>query len=336
MSYKKVIITEYGTPDVMQLVEEAAFPEPKADEVRIKVLNTSANFTDMMIRKGKYPDVKEKPPFALGYDMVGIVDKTGSGVTTFKTGDRVADMTVIGAYSEYICLSAERLSPVPASLDTAEAVALILSYTTAYQLLHRIAKVNKGDSILIHGASGAVGTAMLQLGRLHNLTMYGTASASNHDKVKSNGGIPIDYKSEDFVQRISELTDNGVDAVFDPIGGKNFKKSFKSLKPGGKLLAFGFYNAVMGKGGNIPLGFMKILLWNILPNGKTARFYSIGSVRKNHPEWFKEDLKQLFSLMEDGKIKPEIKEHVPMEEAKSVHEKMEKEEISGKIIFDVG
>ncbi|MFW6302283.1 MAG: medium chain dehydrogenase/reductase family protein [Bacteroidales bacterium] len=336
MSYKKVVITEYGTPEVMQLIEEATLPEPKADEVRIKVINTSANFTDMMIRKGKYPDVKDKPPFALGYDMAGIVDKTGSGVTSLKTGDRVADMTVIGAYSEYICLPVERLIPIPASLDTAEAVALILSYTTAYQLLHRNAKVNKGDSILIHGASGAVGTAMLQLGRLHNLTMYGTASKPNHDKVKSNGGIPIDYKSEDFVQQISELTDNGVDAVFDPIGGKNFKKSFKSLKPGGKLVAFGFYNSVMGKDGNIPLDFMKILMWNIFPNGKSSGFYSIDGLRKKHPDWFKADLQSLFGLLEDGKIQPEIAGHVPLEKARSIHEKMEKEEITGKIIFDVG
>jgi NADPH:quinone reductase-like Zn-dependent oxidoreductase len=336
MSYKKVIIREYGTPDVMQVVEEADLPEPGADEVRIKVLKTSANFTDMMIRKGKYPEVKEKPPFALGYDMTGMVDKAGSNVTSFKAGDMVADMTVIGAYSEYICLPAENLIPVPSGLDASEAVALILSYTTAYQLLHRIANVSKGDSILIHGASGAVGTAMLQLGRLHNLTMYGTASASNHDKVKSNGGIPIDYKTEDFVQRIKDLTENGVDAVFDPIGGKNFKQSFTSLKPGGTLAAFGFYNSVMGKGGNIPLGFFKVLLWNILPNGKKASFYSIGGLRKKHPNWFKTDLQYLFSLLEKGSIKPEIARHVPLEQAKSIHEKMEKEAINGKIVFDVG
>src|SRR6056297_514953 len=336
MSYKKMIIKKFGGSEVMQLVEESSLPEPKAGEVRIKISKTSANFTDIMIRKGKYPDVKDKPPFSLGYDMVGVVDKLGKGVEDLRVGDRVADMTVIGAYSEYICLPAEKLTQLPEGADESEAVTLILSYMTAYQMLHRIAKIKEGQSILVHGAGGAVGIAMLQLGKQFNLKVFGTASKSKHDIVKKHGGIPIDYRKEAFEKRIQELTDGGVDAVFDPIGGKHFKKSLKSLKPGGKLIGFGFYNAVMGKGGNIPLGFMKILLWNILPNGKTARFYSIGSVRKNHPEWFKEDLKQLFSLMEDGKIKPEIKEHVPMEEAKSVHEKMEKEEISGKIIFDVG
>lgn len=336
MSYKRVIITKYGGSEVMQMVQEATLPEPKEDEVRIKVLKTSANFTDVMIRKGKYPEVKDKPPFSLGYDMVGIVDKPGKGVENFKIGDRVADMTVIGAYSEYICLRAGNLIRLPGTIDPSEAVTLILSYMTAYQMLHRIAKITKGKSILIHGAGGAVGVAMLQLGKLLGLTMYGTASEAKHDLVKQHGGIPIDYKKEDFTARIHELANGGVDVVFDAIGGENFKKSFHSLKPGGKLVAFGFYNAVMGKGGNIPIGFMRIKIWNILPNGKKASFYSIGGLRKKHPEWFKEDLQKLFTLLGKGDIKPEISNHFTLDKAKEVHEKIEKAEIKGKIVFDVG
>ncbi len=319
----------------MQLVEESSLPEPQEGEVRIKVLKTSANFTDIMIRKGKYPDVKDKPPFSPGYDMVGLVDKLGNGVSKFEVGDRVADMTVIGAYSEYICLPAEKLTRVPDNIDSSEAVSLILSYMTAYQMLHRDAKVSEGQSILIHGAGGAVGTAMLQLGKLLKLTMYGTASKSKHDIVKKHGGIPIDYKNEKFEDRIQELTEGGVNAVFDPIGGKNLKKSFKSLKPGGKLVAFGFYNAVMGKGGSIPIDFMRIIFWNILPNRKKTSFYSIGGVRKKHPEWFKKDLQDLFKLLENGDIKPVISSHYTLENAKEVHKKIERAEFKGKIIFDI-
>lgn len=335
MSYKRVIITQFGDPEVMQLVEENLLPEPKAGEVRVKVLKASANFTDIMIRKGKYPDVKDKPPFSLGYDMVGVVDKPGKGVEEFQVGDKVADMTVIGAYSEYICLPAEKLTKLPDSLDKSEAVALILSYTTAYQMLHRIAKIKEGKSILIHGAGGAVGRAMLQLAKLHNLKVYGTASGAKHDLVKKHGGIPVDYKNEDFESRIQELTYGGVDAVFDPIGGRNFKKSFKSLKPGGRLVAFGFYNAVMGKGGSIPMGFFRIKFWNILPNRKSTSFYSIGGLRKKHPEWFKKDLQELFRLLEKGDIKPEISNHFTLDKAREVHEKIEKAELKGKIIFDI-
>jgi NADPH2:quinone reductase len=162
MSYKRVIITGFGGPEVLKIIEEPKLPEPKPDEVRIKVLATSAAFTDVMIRKGKYPDVKDKPPFSPGYDVVGVVDKVGDSATRFKVGQRVADLTVIGAYSEYLCLPESRLTLVPDSLDPAEAVSLILSYVTAYQMLHRVAKVKGSQRILVHGAGGAVGTAMLQ------------------------------------------------------------------------------------------------------------------------------------------------------------------------------
>jgi NADPH2:quinone reductase len=169
MSYKRVIITEFGGPEVLEVIEEEVLPEPGPGEVRVKVLATSATFTDTMIRKGKYPDVKEKPPFSPGYDVVGVVDKLGEGVTGLKSGQMVADLTVIGAYAEYICLPASRLVPVPDGLDPAEAVSLVLSYVTPYQMLHRSAKIQRGQRILVHGAGGAVGTAMLQLGKLLDL-----------------------------------------------------------------------------------------------------------------------------------------------------------------------
>jgi len=260
MGYKRIIITEFGGPEVLKMIDETIMPKPKTGEVRVKVLVTGAAFTDVMIRKGKYPDVKEKPPFSPGYDMVGVVDELGEGVTRFKVGQQVADLTVIGAYSEYLCLPDSRLTPVPEGIDPAETVSLVLSYVTAYQMLHRVAKVKRGQRILIHGAGGAVGTAMMQLGKLLDLEMYGTASKSKHELVKRLSATPIDYKGEDFVERIHSLTGDGVDSVFDPIGGDNFKRSFNALRRGGKLVAYGFYNAVMGKGGSIPLDYMQLQL----------------------------------------------------------------------------
>ena len=288
-----------------------------------------------MIRKGLYPDVKEKPPFSPGYDMVGMVDKLGKGVTTLKVGQMVADLTVIGAYSEYICLPASYLVPVPEGLDPAEAVSLVLSYVTAYQMLHRSAEVKRGQSILVHGAGGAVGTAMLQLGKVLDLKMYGTASRSKHELVTSLGATPIDYKSEDFVECIRGLTGNGVDAAFDPIGGDNFNRSFKALKPGGVLVAYGFYNATMGRGGNIPLGFIKLQIWNILPNGHSMKFYSIGALREKQAAWFREDLTELFNLLAQGKIKPVIAERMPLTEAAHAHELIEQSAVNGKIVLVV-
>jgi len=335
MTYKRVIITGFGGPEVLKIEDVAALPEPKPGEVRVRVFVTSAAFTDVMIRKGMYPDVKEKPPFSLGYDMVGVVDKLGEGVTRFRVGQKVADLTVIGAYSEYICLPESRLTLVPDGLDPAEAVSLILSYVTAYQMLHRIAKVKESQRMLVHGAGGAVGTAMLQLGKLLDLEMYGTASKSKHELVARLGATPIDYRSENWVERIRTLTGDGVDAVFDPIGGDSFKKSFSVLRLGGILVAYGFYNAVMGKGGSIPLDFIRLKLWNILPNGRSTAFYSIGPLRQKQPDWFSEDLTKLFDWLEQGKIKPIIAARMPLAEVRRAHELIERAEVQGKIVLTV-
>ncbi|MBT3712217.1 MAG: alcohol dehydrogenase catalytic domain-containing protein, partial [Anaerolineae bacterium] len=156
MSYKKVVLNEFGGPEVLQVVEEANLPEPGAGEVRIKILAASATFTDTMVRKGIYFGFKETPPLSPGYDMVGIVDKVGSGVSGLTPGLLVADLIVYGAYTEYMLRPADSLVPVPAELDPAEAVSMVLSYVSAYQMLHRVAKVKRGQSILVHGAGGAV------------------------------------------------------------------------------------------------------------------------------------------------------------------------------------
>jgi NADPH:quinone reductase-like Zn-dependent oxidoreductase len=265
--------------------------------------------------------------------MVGAVDKLGAGVTNFKVGQTVADLTVFGAYTEYMLRPADALVPVPAGLDPAEAVSMVLSYVTAYQMLHRSANVQRGQKNLVHGAGGAVGTASLELGRLLDLEMYGTASKSKHELVKSLGATPIDYKSEDFVARVQAA--GGVDAAFDAIGGENFKRSFKSLNKGGTLVAYGFYNNAMGKGGNVPIEYMRVALWNILPNGRKAVFYSIGDLRKKNPEWFKEDLGALFGLVKEGKIKPSIERRMKLEEAAQAHELIEQAAVKGRIVLMV-
>lgn len=335
MSYRHVMITEFGPPSVLKVSEEPRLPEPQPGQVRVRVLATSATFTDTMIRKGIYPDVKAKPPFSPGYDLVGVVDKLGEGVTRLQVGQKVAELTVIGAYAEYICLSENRLVPVPDELEPAQAVSLILSYVTAYQILHRKAKAQKGQRILVHGAGGAVGTALLQLGRALDLEMYGTASKSKHDLVASLGATPIDYRNEDFCARIHALTGDGVDAVFDPIGGEHFKRSFRALKPGGTLVAYGFYSAAMGKGGSVVLDFLRLLLWNMLPNARSTTFYSIGPWRDKHADWFHADLTVLFDLLSLGSIRPVIGERMPLVEAARAHELIEQAAVKGRIVLIV-
>lgn len=333
MPYKRILIPEFGGRNVLSLKEEARLPQPRDNEVRVKVLASGVAFTDVMIRKGKYPELKEKPPFSPGYDMVGIVDVTGSSVKEFEVGEMVADLTVTGSNAEYICLSADRLVRVPPESDPIKATALILSYTTAYQLLHRVARVSAGSRILVHGAGGAVGTAFLELARLHDIEVYGTASKPKHKIISARGGIPIDYHRKDFVGEIQSLKNPGVNAVFDPIGGPHLARSFRVVRKNGILVAYGFHDAVQGKGGNILMDFLRLKAWDWLPNGKSTAFYSIGATRKKHPDWFKEDMEALFQLLADGKIEPVIDSTIGLHDVPQAHRRIEAGESIGKIVI---
>ncbi len=284
MSYQHILITRHGGSEVLQLVEDR-LPEPQAGEVRVKILACGVAFTDILIREGLYPGIP-KVPFSPGYEIVGIVDKLGAGVSTVELGQTVAALTIVGGYSEYICLPAAELVPVPEEVDVSEAVCLVLQYVTAYQLLHRVAQVKPGNHVLIHGAAGGVGTALLELGKLVDLQMYGTASKAKHELVSSLGAIPIDYQHEDFVNRIYSLTDTGVDVVFDAIGGTHLFSSYKTLRKKGKLISYGFSSALSAKQGRIfKLGasFAILSLLKLLPRRKFCHFVTIKIAARSSP-----------------------------------------------------
>lgn len=335
MSYAQVILTSFGGPENLVLKTVETLPEPDPGEVRVRVQVTSAAFTDVMIRKGMYPDVKEKPPFVLGYDLVGLVDALGPGVEGWSVGDRVADLTTIGAYSEYVCLPADRLTRVPDGVADEDALAMILSAVTPYQMLHRVAKARAGQSLLIHGAGGAVGSAMLQLARDAGIAAFGTDIAAKHELIRSFGAKPIDAAATDEAAAISEAVGEGVDFVFDPLGGESLSRSLDALKPGGMLIAFGFQNEVLGRGGSIPLDFVKLKLWDWLPNGHATAFYSIGAMRRAHPDWFREDLAALFDMLAAGRIDPAVADVVPMSEVRQAHERVEAGKVQGKLVMRV-
>lgn len=336
MTYKRVVIRKFGPPEVLQVIEDSHLPEPKPGEIRVKVLATSAAFTDTMIRKGAYPDVKSKPPFSPGYDMVGTVDKLGEGTGKFRVGDRVCDLTVIGSYSEYVCVSEDRLVPVPESVDPGEAVSLILTYVTAYQMLHRVAQVQAGQSILVHGAGGAVGSALLELARLVNLNTLGTASKAKHESLQQFEATLIDYRQEDFVEKIEALKPGGIDLAFDALGWQSFKRSLMTLKPGGLLVAYGFSNAVKKGMTALIWDFIRFKLRSIVPGSRRMTFYSITVMRSQHPAMFAEDLNILFELLANSKIKPLIWKRMPLSEARQAHELIEQSRPIGKIILEVG
>ena len=333
MPYTRVRLSAFGGPEQMELVTLPDLPEPGPGELRLRVLVTSAAFTDVMIRKGMYPDVKDKPPFTPGYDMVGLVDAAGPGAGLFRPGDRVADLTTTGAYAEYICLPEERLTPVPEGVSDTDALGMILSAVTPYQMLHRVAKLRAGDSLLIHGAGGAVGTMMLQLARAAGITAYGSDIAAKHDLIRSLGATPLSADAPD--DALLAATGGGVDAVFDPLGADSLSRSLHALKPGGMLVAFGFQNEVLGRGGSIPLDVVKLKLWDWLPNGHATAFYSIGAMRRRHPDWFRADLAALFAMLADGQIAPVVAEVLPLSQVREAHARVEAGLVPGKLVLRV-
>jgi NADPH:quinone reductase len=327
----RIVVTGFGGPEVLKYIEDD-LPEPGRAEVRVRVLAAGVAYADVLMRRGLYPGTPS-PPFTPGYDLVGEVDALGQDVTQFALGQRVGAMTVRGAYSRFAIVPEEFLIPVPESLDPAEAVCLILNYVTACQMLHRIAKVSSGQRILIHGAAGGVGTALLQLGGLHRLTMYGTASKSKQDAIVSASGIPIDYHAEDFTKRVRELSPGGVDSVFDAVGGTNWWRSYRLVRRGGALVCYGVSTAVThGKIAGAG-SFLLLRILKMIPDGRRCVWYNVTNLRKRRPDLFRADLNALLDLLSQRKIQPVIASRLPLREAAQAHEWIEHAKFSGKIVL---
>jgi NADPH2:quinone reductase len=343
VKHTRIIVTHYGGPDALQVVEEQ-IPEPQDGEVRVKVRAAGVSLPDVMAREGVHPETP-LVPFTPGWDLVGVVDRLGDGVSGIEPGQIVAAMPISGAYAEFVCLSQRELVPVPSGLDAAEAVSLVLNYITAYQMLHRSAKVRPGQSALIHGAAGGVGSALLQLGCLARLEMYGTCSARGASAVSALGGIPIDYQHQDFVEEIHRLTSEGVDVVFDSIGGTHIWRSRKALRPGGRVVAYGLTGSL--RGGRLASGrggrrhrYRAVAIFGLyiaggwlFPGRKRVVPYSIQTLKRLKAAWFRQDLIALFDLLQQKKIKPLIAQRFPFAEARQAHDLLGKGGVIGKIVL---
>jgi NADPH:quinone reductase len=343
VKYTRIIVTHYGGPDALRVVEEEC-PEPNGGDVRVRVLAAGVSLPDIMAREGVHPETP-LVPFTPGWDLVGVVDRLGDGVSGIEPGQIVAAMPISGAYAEFVCLPQRELVPVPSGLDAAEAVSLVLNYITAYQMLHRSAKVRPGQRALIHGAAGGVGTALLQLGRLAGLEMYGTCSSRGASAVSALGGTPIDYQHQDFVEEVHRLTSEGVDDVFDGIGGTHIWRSRKALRPGGRVVAYGLTGSL--RGGRLASGrggrrhrYRAIAIFGLyiaggwlFPGRKRVVPYSIQTLKRLKPAWFRQDLVTLFDLLQQQKIKPLIAQRFPLAEARQAHDLLGKGGVIGKIVL---
>lgn len=330
-----VQVRRFGDPDGLEVVE-ASLPTAGPGEVRIRVLASGIEYTDVVIRRHLYAQTMlRQPPFVMGYDVVGEIDQLGSGVRGFQIGERVADLTVTGSNATYRTLRAADLTRLPSGIDPAEAAALILSWTTAYQLLHRSARVRRGQRGLVHGAAGAVGQALIVLGKLAGLELWGTARGAHAALIRELGATPIDYEHDDFTRVVPA----GFDVVFDGIGEDSFRRSFAALKPGGILCAYGYTASVNEKSrlrsifGLLMRAYVGRRLLSWLPGSKRPRLYSINLMRALHPAWFRKDLEYLFGLLASGVIRPRVAGRISFDEVAQAHRRLEQGGLEGKLIL---
>jgi NADPH:quinone reductase len=349
---RRVVVGHYGGPEVLSVLEEED-PRPGPGEVCIRVLAAGVSFTDAQLRAGTYIPGGPKPPFTPGYEVVGIVEELGAGCERLNVDDRIGALTVWGADADRVCVPEAGAVDVPDDLDPAEVLSLLFPYMTAYQVIHRTAKARRGESVLVHGAAGRVGVAELELGAVAGLRLYGTCSGRDREAVERLGAVAIDYRNEDFVKRIRELTGGeGVDVVLDSLGGPISFRSFRVLRPGGRLVVFGRYStlshghkdrkAVLAWYVSVPA----VWLWAKLSPHRHALKYQIQRFRDHaqwrdgavggeprYPEWFREDFAALIQLLREGKIHPVVAERLPLDEARHAHELLETSASKGKLVL---
>ncbi|TAM87359.1 alcohol dehydrogenase [bacterium] len=331
-------LVKHGGSDAWA-VREAPDPAPLAGEVRIRIHACGLNFAELMARQGLYPDAP-KLPAILGYEASGVIDAVGEGVDAARIGERVVALAKFGAHAELLCVRAGRALPIPPQMSFEAAAALPVTYLTAYHMLFHAANLRPGESVLVHMAAGGVGTAALQLCRtVENVTTFGTASARKHEALRANGCThPIDYHAADYAREVRRLTDGrGVDIVLDPLGGRDTMNGYKLLRPGGRIVVYGFANLQRGT---------RRRLFHVLRQGLSIpRFSPLALMSANRgvigvnighlwgqAEMLDREMGTLIALYNEGKIAPVIDVVLPLERAAEGYRRMETAQNVGKII----
>jgi NADPH:quinone reductase-like Zn-dependent oxidoreductase len=335
-------ITEIVLPGAVEpsglQVRSRELPAPAAGQAVLRMDATGVSFAEQQMRRGKYYD---QPPFPFvpGYDIVGTVTATGPGVDPALVGQRFAAVTKVGSWASHQLIDAADLVPVPDGVDAVDAETVVVNGITAWQMLHRIARVRPGATVVVLGANGGVGTTLVQLARHAGITVIGTASTRHHAAVRKLGATPVDYRDPHVYQRIRELAPDGVDAVFDHVGGAGIVESWRLLRRGGTLVSYGTA-ATKDEEGNSRLPVLKLLArlmaWNLLPNGRSARFYNFWAGRRRLEAFrarLREDLTAVLRLLAGGVLTPQVAARFPLSEAASALALAESRTVSGKVVI---
>jgi NADPH:quinone reductase-like Zn-dependent oxidoreductase len=334
----EIVLPGTVEPDGLQ-VRARELPAPTEGQVVLRMDATGVSFAEQQMRLGKYYD---QPPFPFvpGYDVVGTVTATGPGVDPTLTDRRFAAVTKVGGWASHLLVEAADLVPVPDEVDAAAAETVAVNGVTAWQMLHRTAKVRAGGTIVVLGANGGVGSTLVQLARHAGITVIGTASARHHETVRALGAIPVDYRDPDMYDQIRGLAPEGVDAVFDHVGGPGLKESWRLLRRGGALVNYGSASTKDDAGAaKLPILklFGQLLSWNFLPNGRSAHFYNFWAGRRRNLAAFRgrlaEDLTQVLRLVADGALTPQIAARIPLTDAAAALALAESRTVLGKVVI---
>ena len=327
-----IYLIKNGKPEIAFERRKIELPEPKKGEVGIEVEAFGLNFADVVARLGMY---RECPPLptVVGYEVVGRVTKTTQGVEHVKEGDRVVAFTIFGGYATHVNTDARAVVKIADDYATGKALALAVQYCTAYYASHIATNVLEGDKVLIQAAAGGVGTALVQLCKLKNCKIFGTAGSEEKIEYLKNQGVdyPINYREKDFSTEINEK----LDVVFDSIGGKSFKKGMKLLDFGGRMVSFGAASQL--EAGNffkkvkfgLSFGFYHPVVF--IMNSKTLAGVNMLKIGVHQPEILQHCMQSVVKLAEEGKIEPHVGGMYPIAQLNEAHTALETRATIGKV-----
>ncbi len=334
----QVVITRYGKPDVLQL-REAEDPTPGDGEIRIAVRASGVNFADLMARLGLYPDAP-KPPVVVGYEVAGVVDALGAGVSDYRVGDRVLAMTRFGGYADRVVVPALFAFPIPEGLDDAAAAAIPVNYLTAFLALYRMANLIEGETVLVHGAGGGVGIAATQLARLRGAIVIGTASSAKHQAILSLGvQHAIDYRDGNLIANVRQIVGKrGVDVVLDPIGGRSFSDSYGLLAPLGRLIVYGVSSLASGERRNwfhalvTMLRMPRFAPLSLMNRNRGVFGLNLGHLWREHAQ-LADAMRAILREVAAGRLQPIVARTFPLEHAADAHRFMQSRSNIGKVVL---
>jgi NADPH:quinone reductase-like Zn-dependent oxidoreductase len=339
---RAVVITKHGGPDVLQ-VQERPDPPVGPGQVRVAVKASGINFADMMARSGVYPDAPPLPS-VIGYEVAGEVESVGDGVEDFAIGDRVIAGTRFGGYAELVAVDQGQVLPLPKKMSFEQGAGFVVNYTTAYAGLVMMGGLRNGDRMLIHAAAGGVGIAAIQVAKGIGAEIFGTASAGKHDAIREQGcDHPIDYRSVDFADEVMRITGGeGIDVVMDAVGPSSFKRSYRVLRQGGRLIMFGLSEVQTGDKRDIPALVRGLVR---MPLATVPWWKSLGQINENKGVfglnmlswWDREGLDRVLQPLADdlaaGNLVPVVAESFRFDRAGDAHRFLGEGKNVGKVVL---